>query len=271
MIKSRIIVILRIPLENDTLWLENTSKTSPYNYLGSFTQDRSVLFINDDLSCLISTPKLTLEDNTEEYKYYFNISENGEGLLTINGTYRGFLFENYKDLSFYYSKKEQEERFESKLPLKDFEIVSFDLIQEDRDLPEIKSDLNLIIHKQIKKVGNSLIIRLPQLYDYSVEHNDNRHFPIRFPYPIKHVDSLSYQLDFIDQYSVQLPEDVLIESDYGSFSEHFIKNGNNVSAIREFTLLAGEYPKEEYENIYQFLKQVNTQNKKSIILLEAIN
>lgn len=39
-------VVLMIPTETDTLWLENTSSSVPFNYLGTFTQNKFALVIN---------------------------------------------------------------------------------------------------------------------------------------------------------------------------------------------------------------------------------
>ena len=55
-------VILAVPLENDTLWLENTSNTNPFAYPGTFTQNRQALLVDGSKSRLVRTPSLNETD-----------------------------------------------------------------------------------------------------------------------------------------------------------------------------------------------------------------
>src|SRR5690606_4540730 len=48
-------VVVAVPNGSDTLWLECTSQTQPFGYLGSFTDDRYALMILDDGATLVKT------------------------------------------------------------------------------------------------------------------------------------------------------------------------------------------------------------------------
>ncbi|MBW3544025.1 MAG: DUF3857 domain-containing transglutaminase family protein, partial [Bacteroidetes bacterium] len=69
-------VILCVPLDGDTLWLENTSNYLPYNYLGTFTQNRPALLVGKE-SRLIKTPALRLEDVLEKTTASYVLNQEG--------------------------------------------------------------------------------------------------------------------------------------------------------------------------------------------------
>ena len=68
-------VILMVPTSKDTIWLENTSNALPFNYLGTFTQDRYALSIDGEKSQLIKTPKLNVKDVLTERRLPFQMEE----------------------------------------------------------------------------------------------------------------------------------------------------------------------------------------------------
>ena len=88
-------VILSIPLEKDTIWLENTSKYMPFNYLGTFTQNRYGLFINGNDSRLVKLPPLDMASVENKSTYQFLLDSDGNGSITLNKNLKGYAFEAY--------------------------------------------------------------------------------------------------------------------------------------------------------------------------------
>ena len=75
-------VILNIPNGNNDIWLECTSQTSPFGFLGDFTDDRDVLVITPEGGVIKRTPAYLNEDNLQITKA--TIELNPEGSLNAD-------------------------------------------------------------------------------------------------------------------------------------------------------------------------------------------
>lgn len=70
-------VILAVPLAQDTVWLEATSQTAPFNHLGSFTEDRNVLLVTPQGGQLARTPASRPADNLQRRTGTFTLAADG--------------------------------------------------------------------------------------------------------------------------------------------------------------------------------------------------
>lgn len=76
--------ILAIPLERDTIWLDNTSGTCPFGYLGTFTQNREALLIKENGGLIVKTPLMKKEDTHTSFKLLFDIGIEGQAKVNVN-------------------------------------------------------------------------------------------------------------------------------------------------------------------------------------------
>src|SRR6185369_10049796 len=70
-------VILCVPLQKDTVWLECTSQTLNPGYLSSFTCDRNVLLVDENGGTLVKTPRYDYNQNLQVRKTNATVSEEG--------------------------------------------------------------------------------------------------------------------------------------------------------------------------------------------------
>ncbi len=260
-------VILAIPMEKDTVWLENTSNSLPYNYLGTFTQNRYGLMVNGDNSCLIKTNALETEEVKEVNSYHFKLDENGYGEMSLSAVYRGKLFEDIKYIQKSYKLSDQKRWIEKELIPKDTEIVAWEFDAVDRDQKTINLKLTSEVKNQIRKLGGSKILQPPNFKFHPLKHPDTRRTPLRINYPINRIDTMSYYLSMQDSYNVELPEDFKLSSDYGTYEETYSTIDNTIYITRHFQLYSGEYTLEEYPDFYLFFKKIKEHLKKNAIAI----
>ena len=80
-------VIVAVPNETDTLWLECTSQTNPFGYLGDFTGDRYALMITDVGGKIVKTPAYTASQNTQRCTGDVFIELTGDAKAKIKTTF----------------------------------------------------------------------------------------------------------------------------------------------------------------------------------------
>ncbi|WP_224999402.1 DUF3857 domain-containing protein [Cesiribacter sp. SM1] len=260
-------VVLCVPLDGDTLWLENTTSHLPYNYLGTFTQNRYALAVGNSGSKLVKTPSLSLEDVLENTTYTYALNQEGEGTLNILANLRGEAFENLRYLQHEYSEKDQQRAISESINVTYAEMLSWQINQEDRDLPLLQLQMALKVNSQLRRLGNSLVLSPNALKLPRLESAGSRTAPLRINYPVNKQDSITYLLPFANQYKTKLPLDVAIESKFGRYREQYQEADGRISVKRSFQLFAGNYPIEEYPHFYDFIESVKESQKKSAIVL----
>ena len=258
-------VILTIPLNGDTIWLENTSNIAPINYLGVFTQNRKALMVNGPNSKLITTPALELEDVLTKRVYTFYLSNKQRWETEIRLHIKGELFEE-----FLYKIVNEDESDQLKVIRDNIGIEKYDLKewnythQDDSTFITIKSQgdvANPMRNFGRLKVINPLKIKIPEF-----EKPGLRKYSVRINYPINKLDSTVYLLK--DTLDIQFPANADVKSSFGKYSTSFNVVGSQVVVAEQFQLYRNEIPLKGYEEFYSFIQSILNYKRKSSIIFK---
>ncbi|WP_462280164.1 hypothetical protein [Salinivirga cyanobacteriivorans] len=260
-------VILCVPMEQDTIWLENTSSTAPFNYLGSFTQNRKALVVNGDQSKLVKTPAMNLGDVLEKRNYRFTINKNGTGKISINQKLRGDAFEAVNYYKRQASESDQKDFLNRISKVGHFTLKNWSFKKVNRDAKEITVSMNGIVKNQFRVIGQMLVLKPIEMDIPELEAPSERTHDLKISMPVNIFDSAVYNMPFQDGFNVSVPQDTIIESDYGIYRHRYEKRDSIITVTQRFQMYPGRFPKEKYKDFYEFIESIFEYRKQSVIVL----
>jgi hypothetical protein len=261
-------VILCVPTKQDTVWLECTSQTNPFNYLGSFTSDRDVLLVTEDGGEVVHTPTYGNEDNMQIRKTDMIINADVTGSLKVVSTSTGLQQERYPNY-LTKDKTEQKEMLNKLFNIPSSHIESFSFDWEKEQIPVFRIEAEVKLDKAGSKNGKRLFIQ-PNLITkvkYIPESNDDRKSDIIINIGFIDIDTVNITLpeNYHPEYS---PKPKNIKSVFGEYSTETKIEGNQLIYIRRFEESKGTYPKESYPELIDFYKKIVKADKTKVVLVD---
>ncbi len=257
-------IILCVPNQTDTLWLECTNQNIPFGYISSDNMNRYALLITPEGGILTKTPSFTADQNKRDS--YFNISINSDGSACFSAKilYENYLFEDVFGL-LNDSPKEQKIQLLKRLRVNGISIDAFELAESSPAIAVLT--MKGTIAHYAAKAASMLFVQpinffgdqipkpfdsnreLPVFIRQSVQYND--HFELTLPKgfkPVNQSDTTSIKLAF------------------GSFEfESFIRDSLLVIS-RSVKLSEGTYAADSLGAMNEFLQKVMQSENEKIIL-----
>jgi hypothetical protein len=258
---------LCVPNEGDNIWLECTSQTIPFGFLGNSTDDRDVLVVTPEGGKIVHTPIYDENFNT--------FDSNVKIILDSNGGFKANYTSSSKGVQFY----EQSYKIElksDKLKEQYLKVWSYlngvsvnkKELKVDKDKVELIEKLDISVSKYASKVGDKLLVainpfnRLTQLPTKYLD----RKLPFQTNRSFSDTDQYTFQLP--ENYVIEaIPESFTVESEFGSFKieiESFDKN--QIKYTRKLTLFEGNFSKEKYSSYRDFIIQIIKKDNSKFLL-----
>ncbi|MCF2219604.1 DUF3857 domain-containing protein [Chryseobacterium sp. PS-8] len=258
-------IILMVPTEKDNIWLENTSQQIAFNHLGYSTTDRNVLMVKKEGIEVVETPSYTAEQSKEKQLLKIQLNEDnsisGEGSFA----YTGIQYDNNLVLATM-SPKERNEAIKNLLDVLHFEKIEMKNFLNDKDNAVAKFDLDFKANNYSKNAGSSIIFRAVPIYSNNVYKTDENR---ELPFELRQSFQDEYEINFAlpKNYKIEeLPENVTLNSEFGTYKLSFVKNGEELKVSRIIRINKGLYPKEKYNDYVNFRKKtINIDNSKILI------
>tara|TARA_A100000171_G_C2135455_1_gene149833 strand:- start:1497 stop:3383 length:1887 start_codon:yes stop_codon:yes gene_type:complete len=260
-------VILTVPFEDETVFLECTSQQLPFNYLGDFTDDRKVLMVTGEGGVIARTHTYKTEDNIQVLQAKVTVSDDFTVSGTLSETSEGILYGNKYFLE---SATNDDVLMYFKNIWGHLNNLSLANINFTNDKKRIAftEDLNFETKNYISTAGDRILLN-PNVftrYSYLPAAEDDRTLPLKIRRGATYRDTVEILLP--EAYQVEAAfEPIHIISKFGTYKARVDKlDGSKISYSRELVLNSGTFPKEEYNNYVKFIQQVVKKDKSKIVL-----
>ena len=198
-------VILAVPMEYDTVWLECTSQDNAFDFLGSFTDGREALWIEKDNSQVVRTPRYGIDENKEERSINIAINDDGSAVGKAAVKFSGLRTElNGLKWAIKEGEEEQKRWINQYFSIPNSEVLSFEF--ETHKTPTIDLVITLSITNFVQRINKDLLIS--HLFDLQ---NDSKTYAKKEgPFVVQQAYQIieSVKVEFPEEYNPVLMKDI---------------------------------------------------------------
>lgn len=261
-------VILCIPQVKDTIWLECTSQTTSFGYLGRSTYNRYALLFTPDGGKLVKTPMYTAKDNLQVRKADIHIDAQGDAKAEVNTLYTGLQQEIPSALMHQLNPDEQKKYLYNHITLPSFEITKFDFTQQKSRIPAVTEKISLSVRKCVSKSGNRIFLtpNLLTTTSVSLPATEKRKTEIIRNMAYTDIDTIRYHLPSGYRPEYQ-PESLNYRSKFGEYAASVEVSEGVIIYIRRVQIYQGKYPAETYNELQDFYKKVTKADKMQLVFV----
>lgn len=261
-------IILCVPENSDTVWLECTSQRNAFGYLGSFTDNRDALIVSDNGGTLVKTPVYSAEENISTRKVSMVIDDAGDASLKITSVNKALQSEEIQDVIFD-SPDDQRKTFLRHVGYSDCMINSLQYQLTGDFIPVGTVEADLFVPAYASKSGNRIFIPIvmPDRKISIPQNSTPRVNPVVVRSAFTDCDSIVIRIP--DGFSTEfLPGKQNLESRFGKYSLFVELIDNQLHCYRSVVMFANRYNATEYPEFITFLKKIAKADLTKVVLTQ---
>ncbi len=252
-------VIVAVPNKKDTLWLECTSQTNPFGWMGKFTDDRYAMMVTEQGGVLVKTPSHPAERNIQSREAVVYLDALGNARANVRTKYQGLQYEN-DGLDFVVNKQHDDQKkwIQNTTQIPSFDVEKFSMKDNKDRIPSAEVDVQLILNRYATISGKRIFFS-PNMMNRSTlvpEKLEKRNSTIVLRMPYIDYDRISYHLPE-EIYPEFLPEPIILKSRFGEYESGFKIDQGSLIYTRKIRMNKGEFPADSYNELVEFYKNIN--------------
>ncbi|HPJ61381.1 DUF3857 and transglutaminase domain-containing protein [Lentimicrobium sp.] len=257
-------IIVCVPLENDTIWLECTNQENPFGYVGQGIDNRFALIVDGNRSRVVKTPSYSGKSNTLTSN--FRLETDGNDTF-LKGSFRfGGLFAGMPAQISRQTMHDQQQWVIQNLEMRNFNLRNHQFRIYDFEKVYVNLEIAADIPGLFAENGGRIYLPLNLNNRIKVpEKVRNRKYPLVIDKPFTQTDTVTIVLPhgFIPEL---MPEANLADADFGHYFMKTSFNKGEITCVREFCLKEGRYAPERYKDFQAFMQNVSIADSKQLVL-----
>ncbi len=258
-------IILCLPFENDTTWLECTDQRIPFGYLGSFTDDRTVVALTPQGGKLLRTPRYPAAESYQHRNATLTLDGNG----TLSGSVETVFAAGQYDNHLRIADSHGTEQVKLLKGVYDIDHIGFSgIVYErfDERGPELVERLDVAIPRYAPESDGKVYL-IPNLFSKQppVPAMKSRKLPVYINRGYADEDRITYVLP--DGYAL-LPGQTTerIDSPFGQYTSSLTQESDSLVYTRTFLLNEGQFSPESYAEFAEFMNRIHALDNRKAIL-----
>lgn len=260
-------IILCVPLQKDSLWLECTSQKQPAGYMGDFTGNRKALLIDENGGTLAATPRYTGNNNLQLRNIRGTVDESGSMQVTIQTDYKALQQDEIFMQINYYSPEKQKEFLNQNLDFSTYSINSFNYKQQKDAMPVVSEALDITVPNFATISGKRMFItpNVMNRSNFQLTPDSTRKYDIVLNFAYRDVDSVTFEVP--EGYVAEsMPKDVMIKNSFGSYLTSVTFEGRILKYVRIREQFSGRYPARDYAELVKYHDAINKSDRARVVL-----
>ncbi|QGY44808.1 DUF3857 domain-containing protein [Maribellus comscasis] len=261
-------VIVCVPFESDTTWLECTSQEYPFGYIGTGNNDRYVLLVTEQGGKLVKTPSLDKDVNLQIRKAEVKLDSEGNAKAMVSTEFSGLQYGN-RNFILSESKEEQQKWYLKNMDFNSPKLNSFRVQEKNHNSPVVEEELDLFLPSYSTVSGTRMFLKPNLLNSFSrpPKRVRDRKFPFEREFAYTDIDSVIYTIpdDFVLESSMN---DTSLDTEFGAYSISVKIDESSLVYVRKVIMNKGHWPAEKYENFRSFLNQMYKLDQGKVVFVK---
>ncbi|GHU79845.1 hypothetical protein FACS1894145_4900 [Bacteroidia bacterium] len=250
-------VILMVPLESDTVWLECTSQSLPFGYIHKQILGHDALAVGENKAFLCTLPAYPPLDNQEINTVNIHLSPEGHAEMDVCANYQMDIFERMYFRLKGLDTKEENEALSSLLRVEKPQISNYKKEEFLSEKPSMNISFKVKCEEYASKTGTRMFIPINPAFTSlkGILTGNSRKFDIVLKSSIREIDTI--RLHIPENYALETqvkPAD--IHSSYGAFKTEIKEENGTIVYIQKLELTPGRYPASEFSALKDFYNKI---------------